>query len=122
MLRWARLATLATLGMTVLTSLVMPGVGLLREPDPLPVVLGALGIVLFAAALAGVLYAAVTPSVDPGVRRRVFAAATMASIPLAGPLAVPDWQTWAWIGGSVFATAPMLTTRRWPALAVMAAA
>ncbi|MEV4060451.1 sensor histidine kinase [Nonomuraea dietziae] len=122
MLRWARLATLATLGMTVLTSLVMPGVGLLREPDPLLVVLGALGIVLFAAALAGVLHAAVTPSVDPGFRRRVFAAATMASIPLAGPLAVPDWQTWAWIGGSVFATAPMLTTRRWPALAVMAAA
>ncbi|MFD1936164.1 sensor histidine kinase [Nonomuraea mangrovi] len=122
MLRWARIATLATLGMTVMASLVMPGIGVLREPDPLRAALGGLGVTLFTAAQAALFYAAITPSVRGRVQRLLFAAATVASIPLAGPLAAPAWETWAWIGGAVLATAPLVTTRRWASLAIMAAA
>ncbi len=121
-LRWARIATLATLGMTVMASLVMPGIGVLREPDPLRAALGGLGVTLFTAAQAALFYAAITPSVRGRVQRLLFAAATVASIPLAGPLAAPAWETWAWIGGAVLATAPLVTTRRWATLAIMAAA
>ncbi|MFE3455421.1 sensor histidine kinase [Nonomuraea sp. NPDC059194] len=121
-LRWARMATLATLSMTVMAGFVMPGIGLFREPDPLRVALGAVGITLFAAAQAAVLYAAITPSARGRVQRWVFAAATVVSIPLAGPLAAPAWETWAWIGGAVLATAPLVTTGRWPSLAIMCAA
>ncbi|MGH3589120.1 MAG: hypothetical protein ACRDQ0_22660, partial [Pseudonocardia sp.] len=60
-LRRARIATLAALGTALLTSLIMPGIGLLFERSALWIVLGVLGIVAFVAAQAGALYGVVTP-------------------------------------------------------------
>ncbi|MGV9774513.1 sensor histidine kinase [Streptosporangium sp. NPDC003464] len=123
-LRRARIATLATLSMTVLAGVVMPGAGLLREPSAVRAALGAAAVLAFAAAQAGVLYAAVTPALSGKTHRRLivaFAIATLASIPLAGPAGAGRWETWGWIGASVFATAPLLAGRA-VAVAVMAAA
>lgn len=100
--------------MAVLASLLLPGAGLFREPSPVRAVLGGLAIAAFAAAQAGVLYAAITPALSGGIHRRfvvAFAVTTLVSIPLAGPVGGADWQTWAWIGASVVATAPMLAGR-----------
>ncbi|MFI6499347.1 sensor histidine kinase [Nonomuraea typhae] len=122
-LRRARIATLATLSTTVLSSLLLPGIGLFREPDPVRAALGGLGIALFALAQAGVLYAAVTPAVSPAVHRKLtwaYGAAAAASVPLVGPLAGPGWESWAWIGAAVLATSPVLG-RRPVAAAVIAA-
>ncbi|WP_084959367.1 sensor histidine kinase [Thermoactinospora rubra] len=113
-LRAARIATLATLGMGVAVSLVMPALGALREPRPLWIALGLAAIAAFAAAQAGVLYAAVTPSLGQATHRRLvaaFAAASVLTVPLAAPLGGAAWQTWAWIGASIIGTAPLLAGR-----------
>ncbi|MGH3942367.1 MAG: hypothetical protein ACRDTG_27855 [Pseudonocardiaceae bacterium] len=87
-LRRARLAALAALGTALLTSLIMPGIGLLFERSLLWIGLGALGIVAFVAAQAGVLYAVVTPWLTEASRRRLLAT-----------LAVAMGVAW-WMGGS----------------------
>jgi two-component system sensor histidine kinase DesK len=116
-LRRARNATLAALGAALLTSLIMPGIGLLFERSVLWIVLGALGIVAFVTAQAGVLYAVVTPWLTEKSRRRLlagFAAASVLSVPLVAPVGADRWETWAWLGGSIVGSAPLLV-RRWAA-------
>lgn len=121
-LRRARAATLLSLATGLWTSLLMPGVGLVREPRHLWVVLGAAGILAFAAAQAGALYAAVTPWLGDTARRRLVAAfvgAAALSVPLVGPVAGSGWPTWAWVGASIIGTAPLLGPR-WAALVAAA--
>ncbi|MFI6298266.1 sensor histidine kinase [Nonomuraea sp. NPDC050790] len=117
-LRRARIATLATLGMVVMSSVALPGIGVFREPDPVRAALGAVGTLLFAAAQAALLYATVTPDISRNVQHRLaqaFCVAALASVPLVGPLAAsPEagrWESWAWIGASILATAPVLGRR-----------
>jgi signal transduction histidine kinase len=115
--RWLRrpwLATLAALATSVLTSLVMPGVGLVRETATGWIVLGSAGVVLFAGAQTAVLYAAVTPWLDDRTRRWArcgFAAAVLLSVPLVAPVAIGEWLTWSWLGASVVGTVPVLLRR-----------
>jgi two-component system sensor histidine kinase DesK len=121
-LRRARMVALVTLGTGVWSSLVMPGIGLLREPSPLWIGLGAIGILAFAAAHSGALYAAVTPWLAEAARRRFvagFVAAAALSVPLVGPVGAGHWATWAWLGASIIGTAPVLGHR---AAAVLATA
>ena len=122
-LRRARLATLAALSTALLTSLIMPGIGLLFENRALWIVLGALGIVAFVAAQAGALYAVVTPWLTETSRHRLltaFVAASVLSVPLVGPVGADQWETWAWLGGSIAGSAPLLVRRRPAALAAVA--
>lgn len=91
-LRRARIAALGALGTVLLTSLVMPGIGLLFEPSALWIVLGALEIVAFVAAQADALYGVVTPWLTEATRRRLlagFAAAAVLSVPLVSHRSVP---------------------------------
>jgi len=114
-LRRARIATLAALGSAALTSLAFPAIGLHSEPAVQWIILGAVGILAFAGAQAGALYAAVTPWLMETSRRRLlfaFAAASLMSIPLVGPVADEDWETWAWLGASIVGSAPLLVGRR----------
>ena len=122
-LRRARAATLGALGTALLTSLIMPGIGLLFERSALWVVLGLLGIVAFVAAQAGALYGVVTPWMAEATRRRLlasFAAAAVLSVPLVGPVGADEWETWAWLGGSIVGSTPLLV-RRWAAALVTVA-
>lgn len=122
-LRRARTATLGALGTALLTSLIMPGIGLLFERSALWVVLGLLGIVAFVAAQAGALYGVVTPWMAEATRRRLlagFAAAAVLSVPLVGPVGADEWETWAWLGGSIVGSTPLLV-RRWAAALVTVA-
>jgi two-component system sensor histidine kinase DesK len=123
-LRRARLVALVSLATGVWASLVMPGVGLLREPSRLWIGLGAVGILAFAAAHAGALYASVTPWLAEVVRRRLlaaFIAVALLSVPLVGPVGADRWATWAWLGASIIGTAPVLG-HRWAAVLATAAA
>jgi len=89
-LRRARVVALVSLATGVWSSLVMPGIGLLREPSRLWIGLGAVGILTFAAAHSGALYAAVTPWLSEAARRRLlagFIAVAVLSVPLVGPVA-----------------------------------
>ncbi len=122
-LRRARIATLGALGTAVLTSLILPGIGLLFERSVVWVVLGIIGIVAFAAAQAGALYAVVTPWWTEATRRRLlagFVAAAVLSVPLVGPVGADEWETWAWLGGSIVGSAPLLVRRRTAVLATVA--
>ncbi|MGH4001921.1 MAG: sensor histidine kinase, partial [Pseudonocardiaceae bacterium] len=122
-LRRARTATLAALGATSLTSLIMSGIGLLFERSALWIVVGVLGIIAFVAAQSGALYAVVTPWMTETSRRRLlagFAAAAVLSVPLVGPVGADQWETWAWLGGSIIGSAPLLV-RRWVAALVTVA-
>ncbi|WP_433263220.1 sensor histidine kinase [Actinosynnema sp. CS-041913] len=112
MMRRARLLTLASVGMAWSTSLVGPGIGVLLESRTEWVVLGAIGVVLFAAAHAGVLYAAVSP-VARGPWLVAFAVASLLTVPLLAPVAAGRWETWAWVGASLVGTAPVLVRRWW---------
>lgn len=119
-LRRARWATLAALGVALLTSLIMPGIGLLFERSALWIVLGVLGIVVFVAAQAGALYGVVTPWLTEASRRRLligFVAAAVLSVPLVAPVGADQWETWAWLGGSIAGSAPLLVGRWAAALA-----
>lgn len=122
-LRRARAATLASLGVALLSSLLMPGIGLLFETSTLLIVFGALGILAFVAAQAGALYATVTPWLTEATRRRLlaaFAAASVLSVPLVGPIGAGRWETWAWVGASIAGSAPVLVHRATAALAAVA--
>ncbi|MEU5781767.1 histidine kinase [Micromonospora lupini] len=120
----ARQATLLSLATGVWASVLLPAIGLTREPDRSRVALGAVGILAFAVAQTAVLYAAVTPWLSQPWRRRaqlgliVVAALT---VPLVAPVAAGVWPTWAWIGAALVGMAPLLV--RLPgALAVTAGA
>ena len=122
-LRRARLVTLASLATSAWSSLLMPGIGLLRESSSVWVVLGAVGIATFAVAHTSALYAAVTPWLAETNRRRLligFAGAAVLSVPLVGPVGGQRWATWAWLGATIIGTVP-LVARGWTALAATAA-
>lgn len=113
-LRRARIATLASLGTALLTSLMLPGIGLLFESSAAWTAVGALGILAVVAAQAGALYAVVTPWLARAVRHRLvagFGAAALLSVPLVGPVG-DEWETWAWLGGSIAGTVPLLARGR----------
>ncbi|MEO3778879.1 histidine kinase [Micromonospora sp. B11E3] len=123
-LRLPRLATLAYLAMSVLTSMFMPGIGVFGESDSRWFVLGAVGVLLFGAAHGAALYTVVTPWLTEPARRRLlagFGIASVGSVPLVGPAGSDDWSTWAWLGASIVGAVPLLL-RRWAAGAAMLAA
>lgn len=123
-LRRAWYATLASLAVILLSSLVMPGIGLLHETRPLWMMLGAVGILAFVVAQAGALYVVATPWVTERLRRRLLAAyavTSVLSVPLVGPVGGGQWATWAWIGGSIAGSAPLLLRRRAAAVVTVAA-
>jgi signal transduction histidine kinase len=123
-LRRARVVALVWLATGVWTSLVMPGIGLLRESSLLWIGLGAAGILAFAAAHSGALYAAMTPWLTEAARRRLlasFVAVAVLSVPLVGPVGADRWATWAWLGASIIGTAPLLGHRWAGVLATVAA-
>jgi two-component system sensor histidine kinase DesK len=118
----ARALTLAWLAGAVVTSVLMPGVGLIREPRPTWIVLGSIGTLCFAVTQAAVLYGAMAPG---GVRGRpgwtvAFVIAAGLSIALVGPVAAGSWQSWAWIGAALVGTLPVLLRPRWVAVAAAA--
>ncbi|MEV1130087.1 histidine kinase [Agromyces sp. NPDC049794] len=109
--RRARVLTLVWLATAVFSSVLMPGVGVLRETRSLWVLLGTLGIVVFATAQAGVLYGAVTPGRSVAAARGwlvAFGAAAGLSLALVAPVAPGDWATWSWIGAAIVGTVPLL--------------
>ncbi|CAM3917697.1 histidine kinase [Kibdelosporangium persicum] len=123
-LRRARAVTLGSLAVTVLSSLLTPGIGILREQRPLWIVLGTIGVLAFAIAQAGALYTTVTPWLTEKTRRRLlitFAVASVASLPLTAPVGAGRWETWAWIGGSLLGSLPMLKPGRLPGIGVTVA-
>ncbi|WP_410809149.1 sensor histidine kinase [Micromonospora sp. 067-2] len=122
-LRRARQATLLSLATGVWASVLLPAVGLTRDPDAGRVALGAVGILAFAATQTAVLYAAVTPWLAQRWRRRAqlgLAVVAALTVPLVAPVAAGLWPTWAWIGASLVGMAPLLV-RLPAALAVTAA-
>ncbi|ONI86553.1 hypothetical protein ALI144C_10595 [Actinosynnema sp. ALI-1.44] len=123
-LRKARALTLGSLAVTVLTSLIMPGIGVLRESRPLWIVLGAVGTIAFAATQAGALYATVTPWLSEMARRRLliaFGAVCVLTLVLLTPVGGPRWETWAWVGGSIAGSLPMVRLGRVAAIGVTVA-
>jgi two-component system, NarL family, sensor histidine kinase DesK len=109
----ARAAVLGSLAVSVASTVIWPGIAVLRfEPRPLWQVLGAAGIGIVALTQAAALYAAATPALSGPTRRRLVAAflvAALASVPLVAPVGSGgDWETWAWIGASVIGSAPLL--------------
>jgi two-component system sensor histidine kinase DesK len=122
-LRQARIVTLASLGMAVVSSVTLPGIGVLLEDRPPRIVLGGLGLLFFCAAQAGALYGTMTPWLTEKARRRLllcFGAASVVSVPLLAPVATHQWDTWAWVAGSIAGSLPFLRVRRTPAIAVAA--
>ncbi len=121
-LRRARLVTLVVLATNGSTALILPAVGLWREPDPWRLVLGAAGILLFCAAQAAVLHASVTPWLSATARRRAtlsFAAAALLSVPLVGPMGA-GWPSWSWLAACIVGILPVLATGRAAAVASVA--
>jgi two-component system sensor histidine kinase DesK len=99
----------------VASTVTWPGIGVLRfEGRPLWQVLGTVGILAVAGTQAAALYAAATPGLSGRMRRRgvaAFLVAALASVPLVAPVAAgaPEgWDTWAWLGAAVVASAPLL--------------
>lgn len=119
---WVRRGALVAYCGALAVSLVMPGVGLWYEPSMLRILPGSLGIVVFTAAQAGVLHAAVSPWLSHGnraARQLAFLCAAVVSVPLVGPIGAAGWATWAWLGGSIVGTVPVVLR---PGAAVVAAA
>lgn len=111
----ARQATLLSLAAGVWASVLLPAVGLTRENDPGRVALGAIGILAFVIAQTVVLYAAVTPWLDPRWRQRAqlgLAGVAVLTVPLVGPVAAGSWPTWAWLGAALIGMAPLLVRLR----------
>lgn len=122
-LRRARQLTLVSLATNVGTTLLLPSVGLAREPDALRLALGLVGLAAVTGAQAAVLHAAVTPWLAARARRRrhtALAVAALLSVPLVGPVAAGAWPTWAWLGASLVGMSPLLF-RPLPALLAAAA-
>ncbi|MEU7570862.1 hypothetical protein [Micromonospora sp. NPDC049240] len=88
-LRRARRITLLSLGTNGWTTVLLPAVGLLREPDPVRAVLGVVGLLGFTAAQVAVLHAAVTPWLAAPARRRRLRAETRRRRPGRGGPAGP---------------------------------
>ncbi|MER7893876.1 histidine kinase [Micromonospora sp. NPDC094482] len=110
-LRRARMATLLSLATGIWASLLLPLVGITRESDPTRATLGAVGVAVFAASQAAVLYAAVTPWLADRWRRLSqvgLAVVAVLSIPLVGAVAAGGWPTWAWLGASLIGMAPLV--------------
>ncbi|MCZ7437231.1 histidine kinase [Micromonospora sp. WMMC241] len=110
-MRRARRITLLSLATNVWTTVLLPAVGLAREPDPVRVVLGAVVLAGFTVAQVAVLHAAVTPWLATAARRRrhlALAVAALLSLPLLGPVAAGAWPTWAWLGASLVGMTPLL--------------
>ena len=108
-----RIVTLIALATNASAALFLPAIGLWREPDPVRVALGVLGILLFCAAQAAVLHALVTPWLSPAARRRAhlaFAVAAVASLPLVGPMG-GEWPSWNWLAACIIGVLPVLTGR-----------
>ncbi|SBT39903.1 sensor histidine kinase [Micromonospora auratinigra] len=119
-LRRARRLTLASLATNLGATLLLPGVGLVREPDPVRSALGLVGLLAVVVAQAAVLHTAVTPWPADRRRRRArlgLAGAALASVPLVGPVAAGAWPTWAWLGAALVGLVPLLR----PPAAVIAA-
>ena len=112
----ARALVLVWLATTVCTSLLLPGIGLLEEPRPRWVALGAVGIAGFAVTSAGAVHGAVTPWTTARTRRAwtlALVVASVASLALVAPVAAGRWATWAWVGAGIVGIAPLLVTWRW---------
>lgn len=116
--RRARAVALVALLAAPATTAIMPGIALTLEPDPVRGVLGALSIILVTAALAAGLYrslmrdaAATAGPPRPAVTDVALAVALLISIPLVAPLASAEWSTWAWLGGTVGGSLPLLYRR-----------
>jgi two-component system sensor histidine kinase DesK len=116
----ARAAVLGSLVVAVASTVIWPGIGVVRfEARPLWQVLGAVGILAVAATQTAALYAAATPGLAERTRHRyviTFLLAALASVPLTAPVATQGeegWDTWAWIGAAVVGSVPLLmrTTR-----------
>ncbi len=119
----ARLATLVTVWLAAGTGLSLAALGLLREPARSWVLVGAVGLLALAATLAAALYAALTPWLPRETHRTLMAAhaaAAVLSLVLVGPVATGEWQTWAWVGGTLAGTAPVLLGRRPARIAIAA--
>ncbi|WP_433528738.1 sensor histidine kinase [Micromonospora sp. CA-263727] len=111
----ARAATLVSLTSGMVATLLLPAVGLSREPDAWRVASGAVGIVAFALVLAVALGTAVTPGCSDSLRRRLrfgYAAVAVLGVPLVAPVAVGAWPTWAWLGVAVVGGVPLLAPFR----------
>ncbi|TCB94383.1 histidine kinase [Micromonospora zingiberis] len=111
----ARGATLVSLTLGMAASLLLPAVGLTREPDAWRVIAGAFGLGAFALVLAVALYAAVTPEPAEGLRRWLwvgYAAVAVLTVPLVAPVAHGDWPTWAWLGAALVGGVPLLGSSR----------
>jgi two-component system sensor histidine kinase DesK len=122
-MRLARLVTLVAMASAPLTSLVLAGVGLWLEPSVARAVLAAPGVLAVAATQAGALYGAATPWLSERARRRLltaFAVAAVLSVPLVAPVAADQWATWAWLGGSIAGTVPLVVGWRAAVPAVLA--
>jgi two-component system, NarL family, sensor histidine kinase DesK len=111
----ARAAVLGSLVVAVASTVIWPGIGVLRfEARPLWQVLGSIGILAVAVTQAAALYAAATPGLGERTRHRYvlsFLVAALGSVPLTGPVATEGaegWDTWAWLGASVVASVPLL--------------
>lgn len=112
--RRARTLTLVWLATTSFTSLLMPGIGVLRETRVGWQLLGALGVLAFVVAQAGILYGSVTPGWPPSARRGWTVAlllAAVASLALVAPVAPQDWSTWSWVGAGIVGVLPLMLRR-----------
>jgi two-component system, NarL family, sensor histidine kinase DesK len=124
----ARAAVLGSLVVSVSSTVIWPGIGVVRfEARPLWQVLGGIGILAVSVTQATALYVAATPGLAERTRRRyigAFLVATIGSVPLAAPVATQGeegWDTWAWLGAAVVASVPLLMdTARAAVTAVLA--
>ncbi|WP_232666295.1 sensor histidine kinase [Pseudonocardia sp. TRM90224] len=121
--RRARFVTSVALAVMLLTSVAMPAIGLIEEERPAWLVLGALGIVLFAAGLGFAMVGEFVPR-HRGQRFAVpaFVLGAVLSVPLVGPLgAVADeWESWAWVGAAIVGAMPLLVRFAFPVVAAVA--
>ncbi|RIV41616.1 histidine kinase [Micromonospora radicis] len=105
-------------------TLLLPAVGLAREPDGWRVASGALALAAFALVLAAALYAVVTPD-EAGIRRRWlrlgYGTVAVLSVPLVGPVGGTAWPTWAWFGAALVGGVPLLAPFRLVLPATLAA-
>ncbi|MCZ7422361.1 histidine kinase [Verrucosispora sp. WMMA2121] len=111
----ARAATLVSLTSGMAATLLLPAVGLTREPDAWRAAAGTVGLSAFALVLAVALYAAVTPAPPVRLRRWLlagYAAVTVLSVPLVAPVAGAAWPTWAWLGAAVVGGLALLAPLR----------
>ncbi|WP_239095710.1 sensor histidine kinase [Micromonospora lutea] len=111
----ARAATLVSLTSGMAATLLLPAVGLTREPDAWQVVAGTVGLSAFALVLAVALYATVTPAPPSRLRRWLvagYAGVAVLSVPLVAPVAGAVWPTWAWLGAAIVGGLALLVPLR----------